>query len=349
MPTTAPAHSPQGEPTAALDDRLARRAAVLSLAVSICLLGAKFWAYRLTGSQAVFSDAMESIVNVVAGGLALIVLGIAHKPADEDHPYGHGKVEFFSAAFEGGLIAFASIMICVGAVHSLITGVTVNEIGVGLLVTIGAGFINAALGWYLLREGRRQLSETIEASGLHVLSDFWTSLGVAVGLFLVRLTGIEWLDPLVALIVGLYLGWTGAVLVRRSIGGLLDAEDRDILRNLVAVVESTRPAEMIQMHHVRVMRSGRYHHIDAHAVVPEFWDVAEAHAQIQSFESELIRAYRHPGELHLHVDPCRRAYCQVCEVAKCPIRRQPFERRLAISIQELTSPEEPPQFLANRQ
>lgn len=344
---TSHSHPPQGEPTV-YDDRLARRAAQLSLAVSLCLLGAKFWAYRLTGSQAVFSDAMETIVNVVAGGLALIVLGIAHKPADSDHPYGHGKVEFFSAAFEGGLIAFASVLICVEAVHSLAGGGGVNDVGVGLLVTVGAGIINAALGWFLLREGRRHLSETLEASGQHVLSDFWTSLGVAIGLLLVHFTGLHWLDPVVALLVGLYLGWTGIVLVRRSIGGLLDAEDRDILQNLAAVVESTRPVEMIQMHHVRVMRNGRYHHIDAHAVVPEFWDVAEAHAQIQAFENKLIRAYKHPGELHLHVDPCRRAYCQVCEVADCALRLQPFERRLAISIQELTNPEEPQQFLANR-
>jgi cation diffusion facilitator family transporter len=326
------------------DERLVRRAAGFSLAISVIILALKFWAYRLTNSQAVFSDAMETIVNVVAGGLALVVVGIAHKPADEDHPYGHGKVEFFSAAFEGGLIAFASVMICFEATEALFRGGEVEQVGLGLVITVLAGSINVGLGFYLLRSARRHLSETLEASGQHLLSDFWTSLGVVIGLILVHFTGYTWLDPLVALVVGLYLGWTGFKLVRRSIGGLLDAEDRGILRNLVRIIEQVRPGAIIQIHHVRVMRNGRFHHIDAHAVVPEFLDVAEAHEQIQAFESLLIRAYNHPGELHLHVDPCRRAYCRVCEVNGCPIRKQEFEKRLAVSLADLINPEEPSRY-----
>jgi cation diffusion facilitator family transporter len=327
-------------------DHLALRAAKISLLVSVLLLGLKLWAYEITDSEAIFSDAMETIVNVVASGLAIIVLNVAHKPADEKHPYGHGKVEFFSAAFEGGLIAFASVMICVNAANSFVGSGRVEAIGLGLAVTIFAGFANAALGYYLLRVGKKHLSETLQASGQHVLSDFWTSLGVTVGLVLVRLTGIHRFDSAIALVVGLYLGWTGIVLVRRSIGGLLDAEDRDIITNLAAVFEKVRTAEMIQLHHVRVMRSGRYHHIDAHAVVPEFWNVAEAHDQTDLFENRLIREYAHPGELHLHVDPCRRVYCRVCEVSSCPIRVQAFEKRIAISLDEFISPEEPNEFLA---
>jgi len=256
--------SESAEPTAP-DERLIRRAAGLSLGISVVLLALKFWAYRLTNSQAVFSDAMETIVNVVAGALALVVIGIAQRPADENHPYGHGKVEFFSAAFEGGLIAFASIMICFEAGGALFRGGKVEQIGFGLGITVVAGIINAGLGFYLLRSGRRYLSETLEASGQHVLSDFWTSLGVVIGLVLVHLTGVTWFDPLLALVVGLFLGWTGIKLVRRSIGGLLDAEDRGILRSLAKIVEKVRPGEIIQIHHVRVMRNGRFHHIDAHA------------------------------------------------------------------------------------
>lgn len=329
------------------DDWLARRAAALALVLSIALLALKFWAYRVTHSQAVFSDAMETIVNVVSSGLALVVLNFAHKPADQEHPYGHGKVEFFSAAFEGGLIAFASTMICVGAVHSFIRGPVVEQIGIGVAVTIGSGFINAILGIYLLRTGRRHKSVALEASGSHVLSDFWTALGVVIGLICVHLSGWHWIDPAAALIVGLYLGWTGIQLVRRSIGGLLDAEDRGILEDLRNLIKN-RPVGIIQLHHVRVMRSGRFHHIDAHCVVPEFWDVSEAHERTEEFEAELMRGYTHPGELHLHVDPCRRAYCQVCEVEKCAIRRQDFVARRDLSFEELTHPEEPQQFIALR-
>jgi cation diffusion facilitator family transporter len=325
-------------------DALTRRASYVSLAISVLLLGVKFWGYRMTGSQAVFSDAMESIVNVVAALLAIIVVAVALKPADSDHPYGHGKIEYFSAAFEGGLIAFASVLICVEAVQSFLRSTPVNDIGIGLAVVMGAGIVNAILGMFLLHIGRTHHSATLVASGEHVFSDFWTSAGVAIGLFLVQLTGIQWLDPLVALIVGLLLGFTGVKLVRRSVGGLLDEEDRELLETLLKIIQEYSPSGVIQVHHCRVIRSGRYHHIDAHAVVPEFWDVAIAHDRTEQFEREIMRIYPFQGELHLHVDPCRRAYCQHCDIAACPVRAKAFMQRRVFSIEELTFPEEPGEF-----
>ncbi len=331
--------APENEAQLALASRV-------SLAVSLVLLAIKFIGYKLTHSQAVFSDAMESIVNVVAAGVAIFVVWYSRKPADQDHPYGHGKAEFFSAAFEGGLIAFASIMIAVEAVKALIRGHEVQQLGVGVAVTLGTGIGNALLGYYLLRMGRKAQSATIQASGHHVLTDFWSSAGVALGLLLVTVTGLQWLDPVVALIMSGYLAKTGFKLVTQSANALLDREDREILENLLTIVGRQRPSGIIQLHHVRVMRSGHYHHIDAHAVVPEYWDVAEAHDKTDAFESELMRDYPYPGELHLHVDPCRRAYCRNCDVAECPIRKHPFEHLRALSLEELTSPEEPKQFRA---
>lgn len=330
------------------ENRLARRAALLSLIVSIALFAAKFWAYRVTLSQAVFSDAMETVVNVAAALLALIVLSVAHKPADREHPYGHGKVEFFSSAFEGGLIAFASIVISFEAVQTLIRGATIGQAGIGLVVTLATGVVNALLGWYLIVSGKRHQSVALEASGHHVLSDFVTSAGVAIGLLLVNLTGFVWIDPVIALCVGVYLGYTGIRLVRTSIGGLMDENDRELIGRLLELVAEKRPQGIIHLHHMRVMRSGRYHHIDAHAVVPEFWNVAEAHDYTVAFEEQLMRNYNYPGELHLHIDPCQQAYCQVCDYEPCPIRLQPFERKHTLSLEELTDPEEPQEFLRRR-
>lgn len=327
--------------TVSSDEALVKRAAILSLLVSMALLGCKFWGYRVTHSQAVFSDAMETIVNVIAAILALISLHVARKPADRDHPYGHGKIEFFSAAFEGGLITFASVVICYEALQNFLYGSELQHLGFGLLITVGAGLANAALGWYLLTVGRRHQSAALEASGHHVLSDFVTSAGVAIGLLLVQFTGLGWLDPLVALGVGLYLGFTGIRLVMHSVGGLLDAEDRSIIVNLLDLVSRHRPPGIIRLHHVRVMRSGWFHHIDAHAVVPEFWNVAEAHDRTAHFEELLMKEYGHPGELHLHVDPCQQAYCPTCDFEPCPIRLRPFEGYRPLSLDELTDPEEP--------
>ncbi|MES2962964.1 MAG: cation diffusion facilitator family transporter [Bdellovibrionota bacterium] len=329
-----------------INESLVRFASYVSIVVGVVLLVMKFWAFRITQSQAVFSDAMESIVNVVAAGLAVLVVWIARKPADRDHPYGHGKIEFFSAAFEGGLIAFASILICAEAVQALLRGHSLRAPLVGLVVTIGAGLANAMLGLFLVRVGKRHKSISLEASGKHVLTDFWTSVGVAAGLILVPMTGLQWIDPVVALLMGLLLVRTGFGLVRRSVGGLLDEEDREILGHLLKIIGRERPSGIIQVHHVRVIRSGHFHHIDAHAVVPEFWDVSEAHEKTEQFEYRLIADYPYPGELHLHVDPCRRAYCRNCDVADCPIRQHAFEHVRQLSIEELTNPEEPAPFRA---
>src|SRR5919109_5001522 len=211
------------------DIQVRLRAGMLSLAVGIGLLCVKFFAYQLTGSTAVLSDALESIVNVVAALFALGSLLFAGRPADRNHPYGHGKIEYFAAAFEGGLIAFAALMIIYEAGRGFFEPPELRQLDIGLAITFGAGIVNAALGWFLIKTGKATQSLTLVADGKHVLSDFWTSLGVIIGLLLVRLTGLVWFDPLVAAIVGLNLGWTGIALVRHAAGGLLDEEDTKLI------------------------------------------------------------------------------------------------------------------------
>ncbi|HEX4922539.1 MAG TPA: cation diffusion facilitator family transporter [Bdellovibrionales bacterium] len=319
-------------------------AANLALAASVVLLGLKFWAYKLTGSQAVFSDAMESIVNVIAALSLLILLRIAGKPADEDHPYGHGKAEYFSSAFEGGLITFAALMIVIEAADALIYGSRLRELEFGLLIIAAAGAANLALGWYLLRLGRKIHSLALQASGKHILSDFWTTAGVLAALGVVHFTGILWLDPLAALIVGLLLGKTGLSLLKDSAGALMDAEDMSLLRRILELFTRHRSPGIIRIHHTRVIRSGNYHHIDSHVVVPEFWDVTRAHEETDEFEHKFIRDYEFDGEIHFHVDPCRRAYCRACDYPNCPVRREPFKEKILFTIEELRSPIEPEEF-----
>lgn len=323
-----------------------RRASAISVLVSVLILLVKFWAFAATHSQAIFSDAMESVVNVIGAVVAVVVLAYARRPADVDHPYGHGKIEFFSAAFEGGLIAFAAVMIWVEALRSLVNGVAIHSLGLGLLITVGTGLANAALGVYLKYVAKKHHSSALEASGAHVLADSLTSVGVVVGLGLAMWTGVSWFDSLAALLMGSLLAYTGLRLVLRSAGGLLDAEDRQLLANLANIYSRRRLSGIIQLHHVRVMRSGHYHHIDAHVVVPEFWDVSEAHQHTEKFEAEMMRDYAFPGELHFHVDPCRRAYCRHCDAEACPIRQAPFEKLRQLSLEEMVNPEEPEQFRA---
>ena len=323
------------------DARVRLRAALLSLVVATLILAAKYQAYRMTGSTAVLSDALESIVNVLAAVFALGGLMFAGRPADRNHPYGHGKIEFFSAAFEGGLIAFASILIVYEAVRTLVSGPEVRQIGAGLLIVFGSGLVNLALGIYLVRTGRRYVSLTLVADGQHVLADVWTSAGVIVGLGLVQLTGRVWLDPLVALLVALWLMLTGVRLVRHAAGGLLDEEDPLLLKRVLDALQKYVGGGVIRVHHLRAIRSGRFQHVEAHLVVPEFWSVERAHDLSEDVAARVMRDLGAEGEMVFHTDPCHRVYCVTCDLEDCPIRRESFLKLTPLTLEEVVQPDMP--------
>lgn len=340
---TEPASSPApAEVPEALPAGLRVRAALVSLVIGTLLLGVKYVAYVYTGSSAILSDALESIINVVAALFAVFGLRFASQPADQGHPYGHGKIEYFSAVFEGGLIAFAAVLIVWYATAELIRGPELAQLELGLVLTVAAGAVNLLLGWYLIRAGRRHRSITLLADGKHVLSDFQTSAGVVVGLALVRITGIPWFDPIAALLVGVNLGFTGWRLVREAAGGLLDEGDPRLLRGLVAELEKNRIQGIIRVHRLRAIRSGRETHADAHVFVPEFWTVDQAHDAVGELERRVLATPALDGELVFHVDPCHRAFCTVCDLAACPVRVVPFIERPPLTVEEATgSPQIP--------
>lgn len=320
-------------------DRL--RAARISLGMSVFIMLFKFAAYYVSSSQAIFSDAAESIVNVAAAFLALLVISQAFKPADRDHPYGHGKMEFFSAAFEGGLIAFAAIAIMYKAIQALFTGVHVEELGAGLIL-IGVGAVlNLGLGLYLKKIGEQSNSKALLASSAHVLSDLWTSVGIILGLGLYLLTGLVWIDPLIAIIVALFLAYSGISIVRSAFRDLLDTEDETLLNKLGSLVEKHSFPGMIQVHHARILRSGIFHHIDAHLVLPQFWDIDKAHRESGVFEKKIMTEYEFAGEICFHIDPCRKAYCVNCDYADCPIRVEEFKMCKLFCMEEFLNPQEP--------
>jgi len=315
------------------------RAIGVSLMGGILILGLKAAAYWLTGSMALKSDALESIVNVAAAGFGLWAVVFAGQPADKDHPYGHGKVEFLAAAFEGGLISLAALIIVYESVWALVNGVQLKSLGTGMLINAGAGALNGLLGWFLLSEGRRLKSKTLEADGHHVLSDFYTTIGIISGLLLVKATDLAWLDPLLALLVAVLLGKTGYRLVREAAAALLDEEDTGTIAPIVAGIrgilkQGVDETGVITVHGLRAIRSGRYTHVDIHLVVPEYLPVAEAHDDTERFEARLIAAAGLVGELHTHIDPCRRKYCARCDDSKCPIRAEPLKAAVPVTTEE---------------
>jgi cation diffusion facilitator family transporter len=311
--------------TSSFNDKALHKAAWISFGASVFIFALKVSAYYLTHSTAVLSDALESTVNVLASFVALIVLRFVSAPADEDHPYGHGKLEYFSAAFEGGLIFFAALMIIRESIDALLAGAVAKELEWGFALMSGTAVLNLALGLYLRRVGRRERSETIKASGAHVLSDVWTTVGVLVGLVVVLWTKLPWIDPLVAIAVALNLAYEGYKIARKSGGSLIDEKDPEVLIDLAKALEKNRTPGIIDVHNLRIIRSGRFHHVDAHLVAPEYWDISHAHAVCHEFEKVVVRDYPFDGEIAFHLDPCKQAYCSRCAMLDCPIRQAPFK------------------------
>ena len=313
------------------------RTALLSIVAGLCVLGLKYYAFVLSGSVALKSDAIESIVNVVAAVFALGAVIFAGKPADKEHPYGHGKIEHFSAAFEGGLISLAAVFIMLEAFKGLLYGVELKDLGKGLTVNLLAGVLNGLLGWFLLRQGRRTRSKALEADGHHILSDFWTTMGIAVGLMAVKLTGLKWFDPVMAMVVGLLLARTGFRLVKESSQALLDMEDPEVLGKVLAAMNRVRTWDIIAVHELRTFRSGRFTHVDVHLVVPEFYPVRQAHDLCEAFGKQALATGDIEGEVHTHVDPCDRLYCDRCPAPDCAIRQIPKTGDATFILEEATA------------
>jgi cation diffusion facilitator family transporter len=314
--------------------------AILSISASVVILAIKTWAYLLTGSTALRSDAIESVVNVLGACFAFGALVFASRPADENHPYGHGKIEFFSAVFEGALISLASVYILAESAMAIWRGPVLRELDLGLVLSSLAGVLNGALGLALVRVGRATRSKALEADGHHIISDFWTSVGLILGLLLVRVTGWLYLDPILGVIVALLLMRTGYKILKDSAGALLDEEDPQLSVTLLKAINTWPVDEICGLHRLRAMRSGSFAYIDVHLIVPEYFDVLTAHNQVHRFSEAMLVETGIPGEWHTHFEPCRRRYCVECPVKDCPIREKAFVARRQLSLQEASDPKE---------
>ena len=263
------------------------RFAWLSIAAAVLTLALKTAAYLITGSVGLLSDAVESVVNLIAGFMALAMLKVAALPADEDHAYGHGKAEYFSSGLEGGLILVAAVSIGVAAVHRLVSPRPLAALGVGIAVSVVAAFVNLAVAFLLLRAGRRYNSITLEANAHHLLTDVWTSGGVLVGVGVVAITGWQRLDPIVALLVAANIVWTGVRIVRRSILGLMDtalsAEDTAAVRKVL----QSYMTDGVQFHALRTRQAGARKFVSTHVLVPGHWTVQRGHELLERIEADI--------------------------------------------------------------
>jgi cation diffusion facilitator family transporter len=292
----------------------------MSVVVGVLLLSTKVVAWQVTGSAAVMSDALESIINVVASLFALFAIWFAERPADESHPYGHGKIEFFSAGFEGALIMLAAIGIVVAAVGRLVTPREVEQIGLGMALVGVSGGVNLLMGVHLVRTGRATGSMALEADGQHLLTDWWTSLGVVVGLAVVKWTGWVLLDPLLAMGLAGHILWNGWGIVRASAGRLLDEADAELLESIALTLRKTRREGHLTPHQLRATRHGQNLVVDLHMFMPRNWELALVHDESDAIEHGIQGEFGAEAEAIIHVDPCREDHCVRCDLTACSLR-----------------------------
>ncbi len=280
-----------------------KRFAYLSIVAAVLTIVIKAAAYRMTGSVGLLSDAVESVVNLAAAVVALVMIAIAEKPADEEHAFGHSKAEYFSSAIEGGLIVLAAAAIAVTAIPRLLHPQPLENIGLGMAVSLGASLINLAVARVLLAAGRHHESITLEADGAHLMTDVWTSAGVLVGILLVKLTGWLPLDPLVALAVAANIVRAGYQLMARSAMGLLDSAVPQDRRDRIAAVLARHEAGGLHFHSVQTRQAGRRSFVALHVLVPGSWTVRQGHDFLERLEREIRDEFSGPATVFTHLEP----------------------------------------------
>ncbi len=312
----------------------------LALAIGLLLLGVKLLAWWLTNSNAILTDALESIINVAAAGMGLYSLWLSSQPRDRNHPYGHGKVEFLSAGVEGALILLAGVAILFKAGYNLLYPQPISSLDIGLIITAAAGLVNYLLGWYLQQRGKSSHSMVLTASGAHLKSDAYSSAGLVIGLGLVWATGSPVIDSVLALVFGGIIIYTGFRLVRESVAGIMDEADYQLIRDMVDTLEQERRDSWIDVHNFRVIKYGPTLHIDCHITLPWYFSVEQAHEEVKAFERVMQDFSSTPVELFVHVDPCEPpANCQLCAVKNCPERKAPQEERISWTLDNIMKDE----------
>lgn len=313
------------------------RAVQISFAVGVTLMLIKFYAWKITHSAAVLSDALESIVNVIASGFAWYSIKLSSRPKNQSYPYGYGKIEFFSAGLEGGLILIAGLVMCYEGIISLIEHPNISQPDLGAALILGSSAVNLGVGYFLFKLGKRDRTLALEAEGSHLMADSLTSLAVVIGLVVVWFTNWLWADGLFALLLGLYIIKEGHKLLFRSILGLLDFNPPEIVHHLSEILEEKRQPDWIDFHHLRIQQFGHTLHLDAHLTLPSYYSLERVHQLTHELESVISKGWEKEVELYIHADPCKPSCCFMCGVQNCEIRTKPQVQKSSLTPEAIVA------------
>lgn len=310
------------------------------LGVSALLLIGKFSAYYLTSSAGILTDAMESIVNVVAAVITLYSLYFATHPQDAKHPYGHGKAELLSSSVEGILIVLAGVLIMYEGVERLIYGgIELKKLDIGIVIIAIAGLVNYILGWYSINVGKKHHSIALVAGGKHLHSDTYSTIGLVLGLILVHVTGLFWIDSLLAILFGIIISYTGIKILKKNISNVLEESDNDILSKISGILSCEHEFDFIDVHNFKIMKFSSYFYVDCDLTLPWFYTIKEGHDACERLERIISAHFSEKLIFTVHSDSCDTSHCEHCKLLNCSYRTRPFVKSLDWTIEEITLPE----------
>lgn len=315
--------------------RLQRFVAIVAVALFIL----KMIAWQITQSVAVLTDALESTVNVIAGFISLYSLYVAAKPKDKEHPYGHGKAEFVSAAVEGGLVAVAGLVIIYESIDNLIHPHDIQQLDTGMIIIGSTALVNYFTGWYTIRIGNKHNSLALIASGKHLQSDTYSTLGIIAGIGLIYLTGWNWLDSIVAIGFSFFIIYTGYTIIRSSLAGIMDEADILMLEKLVSRLNENRRSNWVDLHNLRIIKFGSVIHVDCHLTVPWYLNVHQAHDEVEAFSAIAKNEFGDSVELFVHADGCLDFSCRICSKTDCAVRKHAYEKSIPWDVHNISSDE----------
>lgn len=300
--------------------------------VGVVLFLVKMYAWYKTGSVAILTDALESTINVIAGFIGLYSLYLSSLPKDYNHPYGHGKVEFLSASIEGALISLAGGIIIYEAISELQHPKAVEKLDLGLILVAVTAVINYLVGYYAIKKGKKNNSLALIASGKHLQTDTYSTIGIIIGLVVLYFTKIAWIDSVTALVFAGFIIYTGYRILRESISGIMDETDELLLKEVVEFLNGERRANWIDLHNLRIIKYGSTLHFDCHMTVPWYFNIEEGHKEVDALEESVRNHFGDRIELFVHLDACKEYSCKICTKADCAVRQHAFEERVEWTV-----------------
>jgi cation diffusion facilitator family transporter len=304
--------------------------------ISLLLLVGKFIAWKLTNSVGILTDALESIVNVVTGFISLYSIRFALSPSDKEHPFGHGKVESLSASLEGLLIIVAGMYIIFEAIRRLFNPMVINDLDIGILIIAVAGLANYLMGYYSIINGRKHKSIALVASGKHLQTDTYSTIGLIGGLAVLYFTGRVWIDSAIAIIFGIFIMVTGYKILRETIANLLDKADFNILERIAGILWDNRTENWIEIHKLRLLKNGNTLHLYGDLTLPWFMNVAEAHREIDILRDVIVANGIDNVDITIHTDACTSDLCGKCILKTCTKRSTMFVKQLRWRVETMT-------------